>query len=125
MSALDYIIINGEQVTRPVKFIPQREDIIKGDYVSCTGKRFADRVGWRYADMTLSWTALPQSMVDVLVDMSGECTLVFDDLDGTVHTEKIIRTLVDGLRHRYTEDGETYWKDVSVSIQFISSHTEE
>ena len=44
------------------------------------------RIGWKYADMTLTWDGLPQNMVDVLVGMSGECTLEFDDAEGREQT---------------------------------------
>ena len=121
---LDYIIINGEQIYRPLNFAPAQEDVYKGDYTTCTGTRIRDRVGWKYSDMTLEWDALPQPMVDVLVAMSGTCSLVFDGLDGEVCEEQIVRDSVVGLRHRYTQNGVTYWRDVKVSICFIGSHTE-
>lgn len=122
MSELDYIIINGEQITRPPKFIPAREDILRS-YETCTGKRIADRVGWRYSDITLEWDALPQQMVDVLIDMDADSTIIFDDLDGEIVEEHIVRTSVVALRHRQTIDGVVWWKDVSVNISFIGSHT--
>lgn len=126
LTELDYIKINNEQLYRPPEFKPEREDIYKGDYTTCTGKIIADRVGWKFADMTLEWDALPQRMVDVLVGMSGACMLDFDDLDGDFHQEQIVRTSAVGLRHRYTTPaGETLWKNVSVSIKFIGSHTED
>ena len=121
---LDYIIINGERIYRPVNFAPAQEDLYKGDYTTCTGKRIRDRIGWKYSDMTLEWDALPQPMVDVLIGMSGICSLVFDCLDGEVCEEQIVRDSVVGLRHRYTQEGVTYWRDVKVSISFIGSHTE-
>ena len=122
---LDYIIINGEQIVRPPGFAPTHEDIYKGDYITCTGKQIADRVGWRFSDITLEWDALPQSMVDVLINMQGESSIVFDDIDGTIREEQIVRTSAVGLRHRYTQGGETIWKNVSVSIKFIGSHVGE
>ena len=122
---LDYIIINGEQIPRPPKFSPAREDIYKGDYVTCTGKTIADKIGWKYSDMSLEWDALPQQMVDVLVNMSGVNTIVFDDLDGELVEEQIVRTSAVALRHRYTQGGVTIWKKVKVEIKFIGSHTED
>lgn len=121
---LDYIIINGEQIPRPPKFSMTRSDIYKGDYVTCTGKTIADKIGWKYADMSLEWDALPQQMVDVLVNMSGVNTIVFDDLDGELVEEQIVRTSAVALRHRYTQGGVTIWKKVKVDIKFIGSHTE-
>ena len=122
MSALDYITIDGTQIQRPPEFTPKREDIYKGEYQTCTGKIIADRVGWKYSDMTLSWEGLPQSMVDTLIGMNGVCTLGFDDLDGTTHTEEVVRLSAVGVRHRYTEKGTVYWKKVQVTIRFIGSH---
>ena len=122
-TGLDYIIINGEQVSRPLNFAPAQEDIYKGEYTTLTGKRMGDAVGWRYADMTLEWDGLPQQEVDVLVNMSGINILEFDGLDGEMCEEQVLRTSVVGMRHRYTQGGVTYWRDVKVSIQFIGSHT--
>lgn len=124
MTELDFIIINGEQIRRPPNFSPAREDIYKGEYTTCTGKLIADRVGWKYSDMTLEWAALPQHMVDVLIGMNGVSTIVFDDLDGEIVEEEIVRTSAVALRHRFTHGGVTLWKDVKVKIKFIGSHTE-
>ena len=121
---LDYIIINGEQIPRPPKFSPAREDIYKGNYVTCTGKTIADRIGWKYSDMSLEWDGLPQQAVDVLVNMSGVNTIVFDDLDGEIVEEQIVRSSAVALRHRYTFGGVVIWKKVKVEIKFIGSHTE-
>ncbi len=120
---LEYITINGEQVFRPPTFSPRKEDIYKGDYMTCTGKIIADRIGWKFADMELSWQALPQNMVDILVNMSGINTLLFDDLDGELCSEQIVRTSIVAMRHRHTQGGVTIWRDVKVSIRFIDSHT--
>ena len=120
---LDYIIINGVQIPRPPKFSPAREDIYKGNYVTCTGKTIADRIGWKYSDMSLEWDGLPQQAVDVLVNMSGVNFIVFDDLDGEIVEEQIVRTSAVALRHRYTLGGVVIWKKVKVEIKFIGSHT--
>ena len=125
MTRLDYIVINGEDIYKPVEFSPQREDIYRGEYTTCTGDTIADRIGWKYSDMTLKWDALPQDMVDILIGMTGECTLTFDDLDGTFHTETIVRKSAVALRHRFTQRGQTIWKDVEVSITFIKAHTDD
>ena len=121
---LDYIIINGEQIPRPPKFSPAREDIYKGNYVTCTGKTIADRIGWKYSDMSLEWDGLPQQAVDVLVNMNGVNSIVFDDLDGEIVEEQIVRASAVALRHRYTLGGVVIWKKVKVEIKFIGSHTE-
>ena len=125
MSALDYIKIDGASIWRPPQFMPTREDLYRGDYTTCTGKQIKDRIGWKYADMTLTWDGLPQNMVDVLVGMTGACTLEFDDADGELHEEQVVRDSLVALRHKYVQGGVTIWKSVSVKIVFIGSHTED
>lgn len=119
---MDYIAINGARIPRPPEFAPQIEDLYAGEYTTCTGKVIADVVGWKYADMTLEWEALPQWAVDVLCQMSGETSLTFDGLDGLTQTETIIRTSAVGLRHRHTVDGEPWWTGVQVEVRFIHAH---
>lgn len=125
MSALDYITINGTQINKPPKFTPQKTDIFASEYTTCSGKTIADRIGWKYDDMTLEWDALPQSMVDVLVamDAGGVSTIVFDTMGGLTVQENIIRASTVALRHRQTISGVTYWKNVKVTIRFIDAHT--
>lgn len=123
LTALDYITIGGERLYKPPGFAPQIEDIYAGEYMTCTGKTVGDRIGWKWSDMTLEWDALPQSMVDILVGLSGAATLVFDSPLGT-QTEQIIRSSAVQLRNRNTIRGETIWRNVSVSIRFIDAHSD-
>ena len=122
LSDVKMIAIDGDEIYRPPAFAPQMEDIYAGEYTTCTGKIVGDKIGWRYADMTLQWDALPQSMVNYLTGMDGECTLEFEDLSGTVTSEQVIRTSAVMLRNRNTLRGEVWWLDVSVSIRFINAH---
>ena len=123
LTAQDYITINGNQILRPPAFAPQIEDIYAGEYTTCTGKTVGDVVGWKYSDATLTWDALPQSSVDVLVAMSGENTLTFVNPSGMITTETVIRDSVVQLQNRNTIRGETWWKNVSVQIRFINAHS--
>jgi len=123
LTAQDYITINGNQILRPPAFAPQIEDIYAGEYTTCTGKTVGDVVGWKYSDATLTWDALPQSSVDVLVAMSGENTLTFVNPSGMITTETIIRDSVVQLQNRNTIRGEVWWKNVSVAIRFINAHS--
>lgn len=122
LTAQDYITINGNQILRPPTFAPQIEDIYAGEYTTCTGKTVGDVVGWKYSDTTLTWDALPQSSVDVLVAMSGENTLTFVSPSGTTTTETVIRDSVVQLQNRNTIRGEVWWKNVSVQIRFVNAH---
>lgn len=123
LTALDYITIGGTRIYKPPAFAPQMEDITAGEYTTCTGKTVGDRIGWKWSDMTLQWDALPQDMVDVLVNMTGEIDMVFDSPLGT-HTEKIIRASAVQLRNRNTIRGQTIWRNVSVAIRFINAHND-
>lgn len=122
LTAQDYITINGNQILRPPAFAPQIEDIYAGEYTTCTGKTVGDVVGWKYSDATLTWDALPQSMVDVLVAMSGENTIAFVNPSGAITTETVIRDSVVQLQNRNTIRGEVWWKNVSVQIRFVNAH---
>ena len=118
----NYIAINNNLIYRPPAFAPQIEDIYAGEYTTCTGKIVGDVIGWKYSDATLTWDALPQSMVDVLVEMTGENTLEFVSPSGTITSETVIRDSVVQLQNRNTIRGETWWKNVSVAIRFIDAH---
>lgn len=124
LSDVKFIAIDGEEIYRPPTFAPQMQDLYAGEYTTCTGRIVGDRIGWKYADMTLSWDGLPQSMVDILIGMSGEAELEFEAPDGTIATEPIIRTSVVQLRNRNTIRGEVFWLDVSCEIRFIGAHNE-
>ena len=116
------IRINGHDIYRPNEFTPAREDVYAAEYTTCTGKMIADRIGWKYSDMTLSWDTLPQAMLDVLLGMSGESTLVFSDSDGE-HTEKIIRGAFTNMPTRFTGlDGKAAWQNIAVEVRFIDVH---
>jgi hypothetical protein len=117
-------------IRRPPEFQPKREDVYGAEYTTCTGKYIADRIGWKYSDMTLSWDALPQSEVEALIAMTGECTITFDDPSSDEITESVIRSSIVYLRHRYTrynivtKTNEVWWEDVSCDIKFLNTHTE-
>jgi hypothetical protein len=123
MAHNDYIYFDTtDAVRKPVDFAPQREDVYAGEYTTCTGAIKADRIGWKYADLTLSWDALPQDDVDILLGITSGNTLTWDDIDGTTITENIIRTSVVGLKHRNTVRGTTWWRDVTMEVRFIDVH---
>lgn len=107
---------------RPNNFNPAREDVYAAEYTACTGKVIADRIGWRYADMSMQWDAIPDAQLEALLSMAGECELTFEDKDGT-HTEKIIRTgqSITATRHTGPE-GTPLWFDVECNIRFLTTH---
>lgn len=117
------IQLNGVELFRPNDFAPKREDIYGAEITTCSGKVIADRVGWRYADMTLQWDTLPQAQLDVLLAVTGQATLVFVDADGVSHTEQVIPTSRVWVATRFTGlDGNPCWKDVSMGVRFVNAH---
>lgn len=116
------INIDGMDFYRPSDFTLTKQDIYAGEYTTCTGDLIADRIGWKYADFTLSWDTLPDAMLKKLAGISGSVNLVFTDSDGQ-HTESIIRAGFQNTPTRLTgADGLALWKDVNVEIRFITAH---
>lgn len=124
MANYDFITINGTDFPRPVKFAPQREDVIVSKITTMTGKILGDRIGWKFSDLTLSWDMLPQSLVEELTSIQGTAIISFDDVDGE-YTEEANRQSVVQMRHRYTIGGVYYWKNVSVDFEFVNAHSDE
>lgn len=122
MATIDYIYFNTtDALPKPVNFMPQREDVYRGEYTTCTGATIADKIGWKFSDITLEWGALTQSQIAILIGLDGVETLTFDDVDGN-HTENVIRKSAVSLRNRNTINGVTYWRDVSVTLSFLDVH---
>ena len=115
---------SGFTLPRPLNFAIQREDIYAGQYTTCTGATRADRIGWKYSDMTWSWDGMKQSDVEKLCGLTGECTLIFDDPSGDTIEESFIRSSVVSMRCRNKFEDEYWWTGVSCSISFIDSHTD-
>lgn len=119
-----YFVINGikYELPRPPELQIQREDVYGGEYTTCTGKKIADVIGWRYSDLTLKWDALPQKYIDILVQLKGQCKMIFDAPESEEENEDIVRSTVVYLRHRFLQNGETWWKDVSVGVKYLNVH---
>lgn len=119
------ILIDGTQIYRPNGFSPERQDIYAAEITTCTGKTIADRVGWKYSDMTWEWDGIPQEQVDALLAMKGAVSLQFDDADGETHTETIIPISKVTTATRITIGGKPHWNNVKVAVRFLDSHTED
>ena len=123
MAVFRTIKINGSDVFMPNGFTPQREHVYAAEITTCTGKTIADRIGWKYSDMTLEWGTLPQDQLDVLLAMDGTDTITFTDVDGTTVTEEIFPLSNVWIGTRFLgEDGEPLWKDIRLSIRFVNAH---
>jgi len=118
------ITIDGTEVYRGNDFTLQRENIYAGEIETCTGKRCADLVGWRYADLTVSWDTLPQDQLLSILGLSGEAVaMTFESETGDVVTEQVIPTAITSTATRYTlPDGSALWQGISLGIRFIEAH---
>lgn len=119
------ITIDGVEYPRPTDFVIQREDVYAGEYETCTGKMIADRIGWRYSEATLEFETLPNHLLEKLANLSGEVTMTFEDGDGNLASESIIRTQFVNTPTRYTGPGGTViWKNIEVQVRFINAHND-
>lgn len=116
------IYINGTEIYRPNEFDVKREDVYAGEYVSLTGKTIADRIGWKYSDMTLKWDALTDAMLQALISLEGSFSISFEDSDGQ-HTEQVIRRGFTNTPTRLTgPNGAKLWTGLEMEISFLNTH---
>lgn len=117
------IRINGNKVFRPNGFTLEREDLYASEITTLSGNTIADLIGWKYSDMTLNWDMLPEQQLKTILDMSGECELIFEDADGVTVRERIMRTSAVTTASRFVnENGNALWRNVSCSIKFLNAH---
>lgn len=118
------ISIDNNVIFRGNDFTLQREYIYAGQYETCTGKRCADVVGWRYSDLTINWGNLPQSQLEDLLALDGtEVDMTFEAEDGTTATEKVIPLLISSQASRLTDPfGNVAWTNISLQLQFTEAH---
>ena len=118
------ITIDGKEIFRGNDFTLQREWIYAAEIVTCTGKRCADVVGWRYSDMTIEWDALPQDQLQKIVGLSGEAVdMTFSNEKNESVTEKVIPTVTTATVTRYTDDaGNVIWSGIKLNLKFINAH---
>ena len=123
MAYFNMIKINGVDIIRPNDFTPERTDIYAGEITTLTGSKRADLIGWQYADMTMQWDALPEEQLQVLLGMTGVCTIEFEDADGLQHKENIRRISAVTSATRFNGPDDTpLWKNVNVAIGFMDAH---
>ena len=119
---LNTITINNVEIFRPNDFTPEREDVYAGDYTTCTGKTVADRIGWKFSDITLEWEMLTADMMSTITSLPGSFDITFTDSDGS-HTETVIKTGFANTATRLTDNfGNVIWRDVKLNISFIDAH---
>lgn len=113
---------NTYNINRPEEFKLKIEDVYAAEITTCTGKTIADKIGWKFADLSLEWGGLPQDQLAVLANMPQQATMTFKAEDGETYTEDIIRTSVAGAEHRWTDNGVVWWLSVALEVKFINVH---
>lgn len=121
------ITINDTEIFRGNDFTLQREWIYAAEIETCTGKRCADVVGWRYQDLTLSWDNLPQDQLQAILDLSGsEVDMTFSNEKNETVTEKVIPTVTTSQVTRLTDpQGDIAWQGIGLTVKFINAHPKE
>lgn len=112
-------------IRRPDNFSPTFEDVYSNEYVTMTGDVKADRIGWKFADMELKWAALSENEVlSLMTSIHGNVfTISVDTAYNRIFEEKARAISQTQIRHRYKQNGQYYWKDVSVKISFLKTHS--
>ena len=117
------IKFNGQKVYRPNNFTPARENVYSGEYTACTGATYADYLGWKYSDMTLSWDALPYAQRQYLMTLTGQAEFTFRDADGQERTEQVIITnLTQSATRLHDALGFDLWSGIELGVKFIGIH---
>ena len=118
------ITLNGEEIFRGNEFNLSREWIYAGEYTTCTGKRVGDIVGWRYADLSLTWDNLPQSQLQKVIGLNGSAVaMTFSNEFNENVTEMVIPTVTTAQVTRLTDpQGNDAWSGIGLTLKFINAH---
>lgn len=122
------INIRGREFLRPNDFTLAREDVYAGEYTTCTGNVIADRLGWKYSDVTLEWDIMSDDDLILLSNVSEPVEIIFYDQGGmkTLRKEQAIRTGFSSTPTRFTfADGTPVWKNVRCGFRFINVHGDD
>lgn len=118
------ITLNGEEIFRGNEFTLSREYLYAGEYETCTGKRVGDIVGWRYADLSLTWDNLPQSQLQKVIGLNGSAVaMTFSNEFNENVTEMVIPTVTTAQVTRITDpQGNVAWSGIGLTLKFINAH---
>lgn len=120
------ITLNGKEIYRGNNFTLSREWIYAAEIVTCTGKLCADRVGWRYANLSLEWDNLPQDQLREILSLSGESVeLTFSNEENESVTEEVIPIVTTSTVTRLTDPhGDVAWSGLKAELRFINAHND-
>ena len=116
----DTFKINAMEFPYPEKFQMSKVPNIVCALRTMSGKDVADVNGWKYADTSISWSALEDTDIGHLAWMTSMPTFTItflDPWDGTVTVNAINR----GLSHsktRFKNGGKFVFEDVTLDLSF-------
>ena len=118
------ITIDEDEIYRGNNFTLERNWIYAAEIETCTGKRCADLVGWRYNDLTINWDNLPQDQLQVLLALDGsEVDMTFSNEANQSVTETVIPMVLTSQVTRLTDpNGDIAWTGIGLQIRFINAH---
>lgn len=118
------ISIEEVEIFRGNNFTLEREWIYAAEIETCTGKRCADVVGWRYKDLTISWDNLPQDQLQTILDLDGsEVNMTFTNEQNQSVTEAVIPLVTTAQITRLTDpNGNVAWSGIGLQVRFINAH---
>lgn len=118
------ISIEEVEIFRGNNFSLEREWIYAAEIVTCTGKRCADVVGWRYKDLTIQWDNLPQDQLQTILDLDGsEVNMTFTNEQNQSVTEAVIPLVTTAQITRLTDpNGNVAWSGIGLQVRFINAH---
>lgn len=118
------ITIEEVEIFRGNNFTLEREWIYAAEIETCTGKRCADVVGWRYKDLTVSWDNLPQDQLQMILDLDGsEVNMTFTNEQNQSVTEAVIPLVTTAQITRLTDpNGNVAWSGIGLQVRFINAH---
>ena len=118
------ISIEEVEIFRGNNFSLEREWLYAAEIETCTGKRCADVVGWRYKDLTIQWDNLPQDQLQTILDMDGsEVNMTFTNEQNQSVTEAVIPLVTTAQITRLTDpNGNVAWSGIGLQVRFINAH---
>lgn len=118
------ISIEEVEIFRGNNFSLEREWIYAAEIETCTGKRCADVVGWRYKDLTIQWDNLPQDQLQTILDLDGsKVNMTFTNEQNQSVTEAVIPLVTTAQITRLTDpNGNVAWSGIGLQVRFINAH---
>lgn len=118
------ISIEEVEIFRGNNFSLEREWIYAAEIETCTGKRCADVVGWRYKDLTIQWDNLPLDQLQTILDLDGsEVNMTFTNEQNQSVTEAVIPLVTTAQITRLTDpNGNVAWSGIGLQVRFINAH---